>query len=62
MPDQIARLIAERAELLAALRSTLSTLDFAIQKGVLECHGIREAAILAIRRAEESDRLAKEEL
>lgn len=48
-----ARLIAAAPELLAALRSTLSTLDFAIRKGVIECHGVREFALRAIAKAEE---------
>jgi hypothetical protein len=47
-----ARLISAAPELLTALKSALSTLDFAILKGVLECHGVREHALAAIAKAE----------
>lgn len=36
-----------------ALESTMSTLDFAIQKGVLECHGVREGAKAALAQYKE---------
>lgn len=48
----IVRACNSHDDLLKALKSTLSTLDFAIQKGVIECHGVREAALAAIRGAE----------
>jgi len=50
--DLVSQLRDQNKELVAALKSTLSTLDFAIQKGVLECHGIREHALAAIAKAE----------
>lgn len=40
--------IAAADKLAGALKSAMSTLDFAISKGVLECHGVREAAKTAL--------------
>lgn len=48
----IVRSCNSHVELVAALRSTLSTLDFAIRKGVIECHGVREYALAALAKAQ----------